>query len=293
MRKFALLLLMMFGAGLFFSGCAKVEPGYVGIKVNQYGSQKGVQDFPLQTGMVTFNPLTTDIYKFPTYLQIRHWTKNPNEGAPVDESITFNSIKGIPVNCDLQVSTQFDPEKIPVLFVEFRKDADYIIDVYVRGVVRKYFASYGGQMEVIDIVGPKKAELETQVRDAVNKELACKGISIDQLSIQGQVRLDDKVQEALNNVFTAQQNAQAAVAKVAQIQAEAQQKIAEAKGQAEAQRLLRVSIDGALLKKLAIEKWDGHFPQVIGSSALPFIDLKGLRDSVPPAATKDDSSDSQ
>ena len=288
MRKSILVLLLLVGAGLFGTGCTSVPPGYVGIKVNQYGSQKGVEDFPLQTGMVTYNPMTTDIYKFPTFLQIRHWTRNPNEGSSIDESITFNSIKGIPVNCDLQVSVQFDAAKIPVVFVEFRKDADYIVDTYVRGIVRKYFAQFGGQMEVIDIVGPRKADLENKVRDAVNKELASRGISIDQLSIQGQVRLDDKVQEALNNVFTAQQNAQAAEAKVAQIQAEAQQKIAEAKGQAEAQRLLRVSIDNALLKKLAIEKWDGHFPQVMGSQTLPFIDLKSLKDSA-----KSDSSDQQ
>jgi hypothetical protein len=132
----------------------------------------------------------------------------------------------------------------------------------------------------LDIVGPRKAELEANVRSAVNKELSEKGISIDQLSIQGQVRLDEKVQGALNDVFTAQQNAQAAKAKVAQIQAEAEQKIAEAKGQAEAQRLLRVSIDNALLRKLAIEKWDGHFPQVMGGNgALPFLDLKTLKDA--------------
>ena len=42
--------------------CTKVEPGYVGIKVDNWGSQKGVQDYPLKTDMVIYNPLTEDMY---------------------------------------------------------------------------------------------------------------------------------------------------------------------------------------------------------------------------------------
>ncbi len=40
-----LLALVMVGAG-----CTKVTPGHVGIKVNNYGDQRGVDDFPLVTG---------------------------------------------------------------------------------------------------------------------------------------------------------------------------------------------------------------------------------------------------
>lgn len=90
-----------------------------------------------------------------------------------------------------------------------------------------------------------------------------------------------------NNVFTAQQNAQAANAKVEQVKAEAQQKIAEAEGQAKAQKLLRVSIDKELLAKLWIEKWDGHLPQVQGNQALPMFDLKSLRDTAPSQSTEE------
>jgi hypothetical protein len=45
-----LLLLAIAGASFFTTGCAKtIPPGNVGIVVNQYGSQKGVADFPLKT----------------------------------------------------------------------------------------------------------------------------------------------------------------------------------------------------------------------------------------------------
>jgi hypothetical protein len=52
-----LLLLAIAGASFFTTGCAKtIPPGHVGIVVNQYGSQKGVADFPLKTGRVWYNP---------------------------------------------------------------------------------------------------------------------------------------------------------------------------------------------------------------------------------------------
>ncbi len=64
-----------------FTGCDRVEPGYVGIKVNQWGSQKGVNDFPLVTGGVFYNPLTEDIYKFPTFMQNAVWDRASGGGA--------------------------------------------------------------------------------------------------------------------------------------------------------------------------------------------------------------------
>lgn len=55
---------------------------------------------------------------------------------------------------------------------------------------------------------------------------------------------------------------------------EAQAEINRAKGQAEAQRLQRQTLTPDLLQKQAIEKWDGHFPTVMGGNGtLPLINI--------------------
>ncbi len=55
---------------------------------------------------------------------------------------------------------------------------------------------------------------------------------------------------------------------------EAVAEVNRAKGQAEAQRLQRLTLTRELLQKQAIEKWDGRFPTVMGGSgALPLINL--------------------
>ena len=67
LMKTFLLAVILVGAG----SCTKVVPGYVGIKVNNWGSQRGVQDYPLKTGMVFYNPFTEDMYDFPTFMVTR------------------------------------------------------------------------------------------------------------------------------------------------------------------------------------------------------------------------------
>lgn len=47
----------------------EIDAGYEGIKVNLYGDGKGVDDVSLVTGAVWFNPVTTAVYEYPTFVQ--------------------------------------------------------------------------------------------------------------------------------------------------------------------------------------------------------------------------------
>jgi ABC-type polar amino acid transport system ATPase subunit len=60
---------------VLFNSCERIDAGYVGVKVNQYGDNKGVDDVVAVTGMVFFNPITTKIYEFPTYIQHKEYKK--------------------------------------------------------------------------------------------------------------------------------------------------------------------------------------------------------------------------
>ena len=122
-----------------FTGCDRVEPGYVGIKVNQWGSQKGVNDFPLVTGGVFYNPITEDVYKFPTFMQNAVWTKASTPGSPGDDSVTFNSIEGAVVNADIALAYTFVADKVPQIFVEFRQDPDVITHGFMRNEINNAF----------------------------------------------------------------------------------------------------------------------------------------------------------
>jgi hypothetical protein len=55
---------------------------------------------------------------------------------------------------------------------------------------------------------------------------------------------------------------------------EAEAKVNIAKGEAEAQRLLRDTLTPQLLQKQAIEKWDGKLPLIVGNDSIKLLDLK-------------------
>jgi len=60
---------------VLFNSCERIDAGYVGVKVNQYGDNKGVDDVVAVTGMVFYNPITTKVYEFPTYIQHKEYKK--------------------------------------------------------------------------------------------------------------------------------------------------------------------------------------------------------------------------
>lgn len=270
--------LLVVSIALLAVACTKVEPGYVGIKVNQYGDQKGVEDFPLVTGRVTFNPFTTDIYKFPTFRQNVLWDE-----ANGDESMTFNSVEGSVVNADVGLSYSIDPNRVPALFVAFRKDIESITDVYLRAEVRDSIARHAGSIKVIDIFGAGKQALLSAVEDDLNLRLASLGLHFEMVSFVGALRCDSNVMQSINATIEATQLAISAQNKVVQSRAEADQAIetargqaesilAVAKAQAEANKLVALSLTPELVRWRAIERWDGLLPRVAGSdSAMTFM----------------------
>lgn len=278
---FALLSLVLFG-------CTKVEPGYVGIKVNQYGTQKGVEDFPLQTGRVTFNPFTTDVYKFPTFRQNRVWTKDNTEGSPGDDSITFNSIEGSVLNADVAISYAIKAEKVPLVFVTFRQDIDSITHVYVRSELRDAVARHAGGMKVIDIFGARKQELLDAVKKDLNANLGTVGFEFEMVSFVGGLRCDSNVMKSINATIEATQLAISAQNKVLQAKAEADQALETARGkggailieaesQAKANKLVSESLTPELVRWKSIEKWNGVQPTVLAGQG------SGMLFQLPPA----------
>jgi regulator of protease activity HflC (stomatin/prohibitin superfamily) len=277
--------------------CTKVEPGYVGIKVNQYGSQKGVDDFPIQTGRVWYNIFTEDVYKFPTFRQNVVWTKDPNEGpdssaGDADESITFNSSEGAIVNADVAISYAIDPEKVPHVFVEFRKGIEDITLVYLRSEVRNAFNRHASMVRVIDIFGSGKQGLLENVTNDLNSRLGHLGFKFEMVSFVGAPRADKSVMGSINATIEATQFAISAQNKVVQSKAEADQAIEtargrsqsviiEAQGRFEAMQLeargnleLTKSLTPELVRYRTIEKWNGTPPQVMGGDFATMLNMK-------------------
>ena len=119
----------------------------------------------------------------------------------------------------------------------------------------------------------KRDELKQDFDLALGNRLEKYGIIVLDTSV---VDLDfsPEFSKAVEEKQIAEQRAQRAVYVAQEAEQEAEANVNRAKGQAEAQRLLRETLTAELLQKQAIDKWDGKFPQVMGGNgALPFINI--------------------
>ena len=96
--KFIVLAVLFLGGLFAFVGCERIDAGHVGVKVNLYGDGKGVDDVTEVTGIVFFNPLSTKIVEFPTFMRHKEYKAVIEDGKVVsDESFVVNSKEGIRV----------------------------------------------------------------------------------------------------------------------------------------------------------------------------------------------------
>ena len=294
------------GKGLFalvvtiavlWMGCStstRVDAGHVGIRVKLAGSDRGVQDMPVVTGWVFYNPITEQIVIFPTSVQNVVWTANAHEGRPIDESITFSSAEGVNVNADVGLSFHIEPSLAPKLYGRFRQnDMMALADGYVRNTVREAFNDVASKMPVQDIYGAGKSKMLGDVTKECRDVLGKDGFVIDQLTINGALRLPQNVADAINRAMEATQNAIQSENRVRQVRAEADQAITQAHGAAEAARqkaqgdadallirarseakaneIIRLSTSPAVLQYRALEHWDGKLPTYNAGGQLPLL----------------------
>jgi regulator of protease activity HflC (stomatin/prohibitin superfamily) len=278
------------------TGCTRVGPGYVGIKVNQAGSNKGVEDYPLQTGWVFYNPITTTVYDYPTFQQNVIWCVSKAEGKSEDESISFNCKGGAAISADVSMSGKFKSDKVPHIFVKFRAEPEVIVHQYLRNEVRDALGRVASTYDPMDIIGDKR----TAFLDTVKKELDLKVGEwwvVDYITFANKLRMDERIEKSINSIIEQKQQTQQSELKVKQTQAEADQAVAKAEGekrskiavaegeaqavltraeaQAKANSLIANSLasNPLVLQSIALEKWDGKLPYVNGGGALPFVNV--------------------
>ncbi len=266
---------ILVAVSLFIGGCTTINPGHVGIVVNNLGSNRGVQDYTPTTGFVTYNPVTTSIVEYPTYVQTVKWTANPHEGGLNDkgpgtenESITFTTKESVAVNADISLSFQLLQKDIPSFYVKFRSDdiANFAYG-FLHNVTRDAMMEVSGHYTVENIMGDNEAFLH-EVRARIQGQLTPIGVEIQQFGFIGAPRPPEQIIASINAAQQAKYAAIQSENELAKTRADAAKKIAEADGLAKANQVLASSITDKLLEKQRLDiqdrwiaRWDGHRAQ--------------------------------
>lgn len=271
----------MLAAVLMLTSCGyeRVDAGYEGIKVNLYGDSKGVDGVSLVTGVVWYNPITTAVYEYPTFVQTVDYP-----------AFEVNSKDGTKFTVDPSALIKIADTKSPVIFKKYRTDVDKIIKntlyVYIKDAARIEFNKYNADEIVSNREAVDKA-FETRVRECFLAE----HFILDQLSPG--IQYPKSYEDAINQKNKAIQDQMRVQNEVAVAKADAEKKVAIAKGEAERQivnakadaeairikadaeayynRTVASSLSITLVNMKAVERWDGKTPIVAGGNGT-FID---------------------
>lgn len=124
-------------------------------------------------------------------------------------------------------------------------------------------------------------EKRDEVRDEVQKQIVS-GLVQYKVNVQGvnitNFQFSADYAKAIEAKQVAQQRSQQATYDLTRIKVQAQQEIAQAQGQSQAQKLLQSTLTPEIIRLRAVKKWNGVLPKVTGNGGIPFIgDLSDSR----------------
>ena len=261
------------------AGCERIDAGHVGVKVNLYGDGKGVDDVTEVTGWVFYNPISTKIVEFPTFVQHKEYKQVIEDGTIVsDESFVVNSKDGSEFHVSPLLNYSVKREKVPYIFSKYRVSLDLIEEGFLKTAVYDAFRVVANSYTADELISNRQ-EFEAKVRGVLMKQLEPEGFMLSQFTSnlvypetfkKAIEAKNNAVQTALtaeNQVKTAE--AQAKI-KVATAEGNAQAMLTNARAEAEANRLKQQTLTPLLVELEKVKKWNGQLPstQVGGSSGL-------------------------
>ena len=222
---------------ILFSSCATVPAGYKGVKVYLLGRKNGSELSVLDVGRYAVGP-NTKIYLFPIFQQDFTWGHDNGEpNVTPHDPFTFQSKEGINVSVNLGISFHIIPDSVKNVFLKWRKDINYIANVYFDDLLHDALIHVASGMSIEQIYGTHKKDLLIKVDSIVEHQVRPYGIVVDRIFYTGDLKLPDIIVKAINSKMEATQIAQQRENELREVEAEANKKISQAKGEAESKMI--------------------------------------------------------
>lgn len=235
--------------------CENIDSGNIGIKVNKFGTGRGVSGVTECTGTVFYNPVTTTIFEFPINIRHKEYTG--------DESFVTNSKDGSEFHVSPIVNYRINPDKATQIFAKYRKDLDGIESGFLKTAVTEAFRIVTNSYTADQLISSRES-FDTKVKTVLRAQLEPEGFILDQFTTN--LEYPTSFKNAINAKNNAVQKALMAENKVKQAEAEAKIKVAEAQGdaestltraraEAEANKLKQATLTPMLLQQQWIDAW--------------------------------------
>jgi regulator of protease activity HflC (stomatin/prohibitin superfamily) len=171
------------------------------------------------------------------------------------------------VYTDVALNWHIVPREANLIFQQIGDETevvDKIINPAVEEVLKAVMAKYTAE-EIIT----KRGEVKGGVDELLTTRLINYHVYIDDISLV-HVHFSKRFSDAVEAKQIAEQEVKRADFVAQKAVKEAEAKVNLAKGETEAQRLIRETLTPDILQKQTIEKWDGQLPKIITDGKLKF-----------------------
>ena len=249
--------------------CTVIDSGEIGIEFHKWSTSEenygGVEG--TCHGWVFYNPFTTSIFTYPTYIQRK--TYDPFNVNARDASI---------FSMDPTIAYRINPDKACDIFTKYRVGIRELEEGYIRTCIYEAYRTCANQYSS-DSLMSSRANFESDVRRRLEASLMAEGFIVEEFT--SQITPPQALEQMINEKNMAIQSSLKAENKVKEAEANAKIKIAEAQGEAEAMRIkadgeayynrtISASLSPMIVQEDWIEKWNGEVPTVVGSGGMMF-----------------------
>ncbi len=221
----AALLLTTVGAGLVF-----LQANEYGVVISAF-APKGYRETALTPGLHWIIPFVESVQKYSIARQTYTMSSTSSEGQTQgDDSIQARTKDGQQIFIDASVIYAVDPTQLIQLHTVWQnRYEENVVRPISRAAIRDAVSQFG----VEELVSTKRAELETAIRDEIQKGLNANNIIMQDFLLRN-IRFSDEYAKAVEQKQIAEQQAQQAKFVVEQKKQEAEQARQTAQGAADA-----------------------------------------------------------
>lgn len=193
--------------------------------------------------------------------------------SDIDDSLWSPTKEGLQVGIDLTVWHHLDPDRVISIHQKIGPDyEDKIIRPAIRSVIRLVISEYA----VMDVYSARRAEIQNEINQKTKTLIEKDGFVVDEVVLRD-VRFTPEFSKAIEAKQIAQQSAEQMKYTLEKEQKEAERKVIEARGRANAIETINKALaqNPNYIKYLYVDKLSDKI-QVIVSDQNTIMDLKGI-----------------
>lgn len=274
--------LVVLMGGLSSCGYERIDAGFVGIKVNLYGDEKGVDNVVEVTGAQWYNPIKTQIYEFPTFVQNEIWTVDKREGSKDNEEFVLTTKDGLTVSMDVSLNYLVPAENVVRIFKKYRKPLNEVGATVLRNYTRDGYNTAAARFTAEELYSNRENFKRLADSLAANI-LEIEGFKVEKIVLVNDIRLPESIKRSIEAKIEARQLALQKEMELQQAVADANKKIENARGVAESMKInadaqryayeqKQRALTSLLIEQQWIEKWNGDLGSgnVFGVDTQPY-----------------------